>query len=387
MAAPVFLEVATIKKMMGYGPHDIAQLYLRVKDARKNAVSDADRLHDALEPKPAVIGGILACGARQAPVSALGMRSDTTSRKLLAANLPLEAGDSAAAFGKEGVALTAPLAAALKAQVGSVCTLTYCTKHGPRDVQAVFTIKALFTPGAGMGASVLLVNEKDFYRVYYENWPQPPDTLAGAYVPAKDAPFYSAIGPEWMLMKRCRSTEEVTDLYREIGKIKFRGVVMDIQSMYETASAVVKLEYALNLITLAAVLVLFFIILIGVVNTLRMTIRERTREIGTVRAIGMQKTDVRDSFVLETFFLALFSSAAGTVLAFLAMWGLGQITINAQDNPLGMLLVNQHLNFVPSVPAISAYWVLILGIAVLTAWFPARRAAALPAAAALRHYE
>jgi putative ABC transport system permease protein len=157
--------------------------------------------------------------------------------------------------------------------------------------------------------------------------------------------------------------------------------------MYESASMVVNLEVALNLITLGAVMVLFFIILIGVVNTLRMTIRERTREIGTVRAIGMQKKDVRNTFLLETFFLALFSIIAGILAAFAVMAGLSLIKINAQDNPIGMLLVNGHLNFVPTVIGTVSYTVLILLIAVATAYFPAQRAAKMSAASALRHYE
>jgi ABC-type antimicrobial peptide transport system permease subunit len=118
-----------------------------------------------------------------------------------------------------------------------------------------------------------------------------------------------------------------------------------------------------------------------------MTIRERTREIGTVRAIGMQKKDVRNSFILETFFLGLFSAVAGTALAFAAMFGLSQITINAEDNPMGMLLVNNHLNFMPSAGSTIGYIILIVVIAVVTAYFPARRAANLSASDALRHYE
>jgi ABC-type antimicrobial peptide transport system permease subunit len=150
---------------------------------------------------------------------------------------------------------------------------------------------------------------------------------------------------------------------------------------------VVNLEVALNLITLGAVMVLFFIILIGVVNTLRMTIRERTREIGTVRAIGMQKNDVRNTFLLETFFLSLFSTIAGALAAFAVMAGLSLIKINTQDNPLGMLLVNGHLNFAPTLVGTIAYTLLILLIAVATAYFPAQRAAKMSAASALRHYE
>jgi putative ABC transport system permease protein len=157
--------------------------------------------------------------------------------------------------------------------------------------------------------------------------------------------------------------------------------------MYESASMVVNLEVALNLITLGAVMVLFFIILIGVVNTLRMTIRERTREIGTIRAIGMQKKDVRNTFLLETFFLTLFSIIAGILAAFAAMAGFSLIKINVQDNPIGMLLVNGHLNFVPTVIGTVSYTLLILAIAVVTAYFPAQRAANMSAASALRHYE
>jgi ABC-type antimicrobial peptide transport system permease subunit len=118
-----------------------------------------------------------------------------------------------------------------------------------------------------------------------------------------------------------------------------------------------------------------------------MTIRERTREIGTVRAIGMQRRDVRRMFVYETGLLALFASIVGTVLAFLLMAGLSTLTFEAGDNPIGMLLVDRHLYFAPTVLAVVLIDVLIVGIAMVTAFFPARRAADLKAAVALRHIE
>jgi putative ABC transport system permease protein len=157
--------------------------------------------------------------------------------------------------------------------------------------------------------------------------------------------------------------------------------------MYESASAVLNLEKALNMITLIAVMILFFIILIGVINTLRMTIRERTREIGTVRAIGMQKNDVKMTFILETFFLSLFSAISGTALAFVAIKLFSMIKIDAQDNPLGMLLSNGHLYFAPTLLGVIVYILLIITISVATAYFPARRASNLSSAEALRHYE
>jgi putative ABC transport system permease protein len=172
-----------------------------------------------------------------------------------------------------------------------------------------------------------------------------------------------------------------------MGRSKFKGIMVSVQSMYETASAVLNVEFALNLITLAAGLILFCIILIGVVNTLRMTIRERTREIGTMRAIGMQKKDVLSMFLLETGFLTLFASIVGTILAFLVMYGLSSITIDASDNPMGMLLVEGHLYFAPTLAAAVSYIVFIIGITIFTAFFPARRAATMIVSDALRHVE
>jgi ABC-type antimicrobial peptide transport system permease subunit len=136
-----------------------------------------------------------------------------------------------------------------------------------------------------------------------------------------------------------------------------------------------------------AVLILFFIILIGVINTLRMTIRERTREIGTVRAIGMRRLDVWLSFITEVWLLTLFASIVGIILAFVAMHLLGLITFQSDESFFMIFLVNKHLHFVPTVGDIVINLVIISIITVLTAFFPALRAARMSAAEALRHYE
>ncbi|MRR09836.1 FtsX-like permease family protein, partial [bacterium] len=245
-------------------------------------------------------------------------------------------------------------------------------------------VRGIAAAGAPVVADAALVNERDFYDAYYGTVPAP---AAGRPLPDSASPLWPALAPEYLLMRRAATTDEFTEVTREMARASFKGIMVSVQSMYETASAIVQLERALNLITLSAVMVLFLIILVGVVNTLRMTIRERTREIGTVRAIGMQKRDVRAMFILETGMLALISSAAGAAAALLAMTGLSALTIDAGDNPLGMLLVDGHLYFAPTAGAIIGYVALIVAIAAATAYFPARRAADLTAAAALRHYE
>jgi ABC-type lipoprotein release transport system permease subunit len=395
MGFPIFLEVADLKRLAGYKPHEIGQIYLRIQNAKKFAARDADKLHEALQPKPAVIFGSIGLSGHPKNVgnvpalsaSVLGFRNDTTSRKALSSALRIIQGDSAKAFDKEGVLLSEGLAASLHARLGDTCVVGYQTKYDSQQVAVRYPVKSIFKPDAGIGADVLLVNEKTFYSAFYGNWPKDASSFPGAYIPKKSDKLYDAIDPEYVLLKRARSTDQARKQMREMGSTAYKGSVVDVESMYEMASDVLKLEAALNLITFIAVLVLFFIILIGVINTLRMTIRERTREIGTIRAIGMQKRDVRNSFILETFFLGLFSAVAGCLLAFAAMFGLSRIAIKAEDNPLSMLLVDSHLNFLPSIGATLGFIVLIVVIAVVTAYFPARRAADMSATAALRHYE
>jgi ABC-type lipoprotein release transport system permease subunit len=387
MSAPIFLEVGDLRVLAGYGPHDIAAIQLTLRDPQRTAKKTADRIHDALPPGLAVISGEASHGGARASAPLLGFRTDSASLCVLVKNLRLASGDSAATFSYRGVVLAASLAAALRAKAGDTVAFSWTGKYGPQPGEARFAVTGVAGRASPLPSNVLFVNERDFYRAYYSPLPQSPPQEIMAKMPDSTSPLWPALGPEFMLMKRCATTEEVTKVVREMSRAHFKGIMVNVQSMYETASAILNVEFALNLITLIAGMVLFFIILIGVVNTLRMTIRERTREIGTVRAIGMQKADVRMMFILETAFLALFASLIGAAAAFLAMWALSSLTIDAGDNPLGMLLVDNHLFFAPTVAATAAYIAFIVFIAIATAWFPARRASNLSAATAMRHYE
>lgn len=383
MSSPVFLAVDDLRSLAGYGPHDIAGMQLTLEDPQRAAKRVADRLHDRLRPGLAVLPGTLALRGRREQATALGFRTDSASLAVVRPRLPLQSGDSTA-LSYRGVVLAARLAAKLRARPGDTVELSWPARDDSAAGHKRLVVRGIAAAGAPVAADAALVNERDFYDAYYGTVPAP---AAGRPLPDSGSPLWPALAPEYLLMRRAATTDEFTEVTREMARASFKGIMVSVQSMYETASAIVQLERALNLITLSAVMVLFLIILVGVVNTLRMTIRERTREIGTVRAIGMQKRDVRAMFILETGMLALVSSAAGAAAALLAMAGLSALTIDAGDNPLGMLLVDGHLYFAPTAGAIIGYVALIVAIAAATAYFPARRAADLTAAAALRHYE
>lgn len=392
MTAPVFLDIGRLRVLAGYGPHDIGQLYLMVRDPKKNSVRDADILHGRLNPRVAVVDGRLENAGTEVPARVLGFRVDSVSLAGLTPLLPPENGPPNEPLKKSEVVIGHALAAALNLRAGDRVLLRYRSRFdsasGPDSFPpvALTVSRVVSAESSSLPSGVLLVNDKDFYGFFYERWPAPFAWSPQDSALASSSRLAPYLCREWLLLDRTRTTQALQKKYRDLPGLKTHAVAVDVETMYETASMVVNLEYALNLITLAAVLVLFFIIQVGVVNTLRMTIRERTREIGTLRAIGMQKRDVRNLFLLESFFLAFFACLAGIALAFAAMAALARVRFAETGNHLDMLLVDGHLHFKPSLAGTLLYFLLILLIAMLTAWFPARRAARLPPTEALRHF-
>jgi ABC-type lipoprotein release transport system permease subunit len=387
MAFPIFLELNDIRDMAGYGPHDLPTIQINMKDPQKHAKALADSIYAALKPGVAVIEARALCRKTAGDALVVGFKSDSTSRGMLARSIPLAKGDSAAAFGPAGVVLSWSLAQTINAGVGDTIDCSWRGKYDTTLANARFAVTALSDSSARVPRNSLIVNDKDFYRWYFMPLPPAPSKAVAAALADSSNPLLAALAPEYTLMKRSATSLEYMKSFRELAQRRVRGIVVSVQSMYETASMVLNVELALHLIALIAGIVLFFVILIGVINTLRMTIRERTREIGTVRAIGMQRRDVLNMFLLETAFLAFFASLVGAALAFLGMWGLSSIPIESGDNPLSMLLVNNHLFFAPTVGGTIGYIVFIVAIAAATAFFPSRRASRLSAANAMRHYE
>ncbi len=388
MSAPIFLNVHQLKKLLGYGRNDVAQLYLTIENPKRDAKRFADSLWAGLHPDLAVIDAAVQSKDTVVSATLLCLRTDSVSLALTDSVLRFTAlSELDSSNRKQSVVVSGLFATTAGVQPGDTFTFSYDGKFDNARGSGRCIVTAIADTGCGIDGMAVLVNEKDFYKTFYTTWPEATVHDNGTFRLDTSIGLYKALGGEWLLKERSKTTKDVIKSYREIAQKGWKAIVVDVGSMYETASMVLNLEYALNLITFIAVMVLFFIILIGVVNTLRMTIRERTREIGTVRAIGMQRSDVRNSFLIETGALALIASVVGILVAFAGMFGLSQLTFKADDSPLGMLLSDGHLVFAPTAGAVIFFVMLIVGIAVVTAYFPAKRAAKLSAADALRHFE
>ncbi len=111
---------------------------------------------------------------------------------------------------------------------------------------------------------------------------------------------------------------------------------------------------------------------LGIVNTLAMSVVDRVREIGILRATGMTRRQVRRMVVVEAGILGGIAVVLGIV------GGLIVATI--------VLAVADGSATLPAIPwpTLGLVVVLGLGVAMLAAWYPARTAAGLPIVRAVR---
>lgn len=114
---------------------------------------------------------------------------------------------------------------------------------------------------------------------------------------------------------------------------------------------------------------------VSIFNVMMMSVTERTKEIGIIRSIGTQKSEVLKMFLDEAIILGLIGSLVGGVLSFAGGYAVSQI----------MLQTTEYL-FVPS-SLINILYGMLFGVvtSLLSGIYPAWKAANLNPIEALRH--
>lgn len=169
--------------------------------------------------------------------------------------------------------------------------------------------------------------------------------------------------------------------------MKDAGLDVKIVTWQEASGFVGQFANIVRLVLIFALGVIFVVALVIINNSIIVGTLNRTREIGTMRAIGAQKTFVVGLFLAETAITALIGAVIGTVLATVLLILLGKSGIPAQNGLIAFLFSGPRLfptlrmNLVVQAPLIIAL------VATIASIYAARHAAHVQPAEAMQEKE
>ena len=174
------------------------------------------------------------------------------------------------------------------------------------------------------------------------------------------------------------------DTARELPRIqKLAGTGVQALPWFELASFYKQVKLLYLAIFGFMGLVLFFVVLLATANTLLMSVMERVREFGTLRAMGMQAPQLTALLQWEGALLGLAGSSAGLVLTLILRAAMNALHLQMPSPPGTSHGYELNIHWVPLV-----YLGVFIGLQFtlqFSALFPGLKAAKLRIVEALRH--
>jgi putative ABC transport system permease protein len=274
----------------------------------------------------------------------------------------------------------------LKVKVGDTLTISSPTPRGVNntvDVRVVAiaedvgllskfnffvpsqTLKTLYQLKDDM-TGVLLINVKDMNKI--------PEDQAALRKALEEGGF-QLLEP---------SSDPFWKKFDSVNREDWTGQKLDVTTWEDEVSFLTWILTALNGITGMLAVVLLIVISVGVMNAMWIAIRERTREIGTLRAIGMQRRRVLSMFLTEGFVLALAGTLAGGLFGLLVAG-----IVNAAKIPLPsvleIFLMSHTLKMVIDPVKVAAALAVIIFFTSIISLIPSFRAARMKPITAMHH--
>lgn len=167
------------------------------------------------------------------------------------------------------------------------------------------------------------------------------------------------------------ASSEAVNIFRAVRRLapydendfRIERMEAEIREMNKAMGAVTALAIIIGLITLTGAAV-------SLMNIMLVSVKERTREIGTIKAIGASSRQVKRQFLQEAIFIGEIGGAIGIITGIIA----GNITAHFLDAPFT----------IPWGWMLSAM-LLCIAVGILSGYIPAKRAAALDPIICLRH--
>jgi len=178
------------------------------------------------------------------------------------------------------------------------------------------------------------------------------------------------------LKVKARSQKDVEKLRSEIFDMGY-----GVSSISETIDQANKIFAIIQIVLAAFGVVALIVSAIGMFNTMTISLLQRTREIGIMKAIGAKNKDVKKLFLMEAFLIGTLGGAAGLAIGF-ALQGIFNLLLGLLAKTLGGVAMN--IFYTP-----TWFILLIIGfssiVGLMTGVWPAIRASKLNPLDALRY--
>jgi len=335
-------------------------------DASKYFISDPDKVEQVIATVPGVstvtarlgFSALISTGEKTMNCLATGVvpskEKGLSNAEMILSGHRLAAGDT------NGVILGSLLAESLGVKVGDTVTMLTTTASGminARDLQI---------------AGIARVGSKEYDRVFVKL----PLDIAQHLLNTKD------VERVVVLLNQTGDTPKVANMLKQ--RFAAAGLPLEIKTWHDLADfyqAVVRLYGGIFRVVNLIIAALF---LFGIANTLTMSIFERVREIGTLRAIGTRRAGVRNMFLWEGFVMGLAGGVIGIFAGLITAFVINLFGGFYIPPPPGMS--DGYQAFISVDPGTVAYaFVLTVAVATLSSLYPALRAAKLNIVQALGH--
>lgn len=164
----------------------------------------------------------------------------------------------------------------------------------------------------------------------------------------------------------------------------WKGQKLDLTTWADEVSFLKWILTAIDSISLTLIVIMCGIIAVGMMNTMWIAVRERTQEIGTLRAVGMARKDVLILFLTEALILGTLAGLIGTFGSYAIAMGLNELAIRVPSQAMQAILLNDTLTFHVTILECAVTTMAFGLFSAITSLLPALKAARMPPITAIQ---
>ncbi|MFH1157152.1 MAG: FtsX-like permease family protein [Pseudomonadota bacterium] len=183
-----------------------------------------------------------------------------------------------------------------------------------------------------------------------------------------------------VLLMDWKKTDELRDRLSAV--LESAGLGCELRTWVELSQFYIKVKNMFDMIFTFIFCIVLIIVIMSIINTMSMSVLERTREIGTLRALGLKRRGVCRLFAEEGALLGSLGSIAGVFIT-VAVWGLICWIQPNYVPPGGSSPVPLTVNLVPAT--MVHMFAFLSGLSLISAVIPAVQASRQSVVEALSH--